>query len=58
MSDQLDLLARKFVQGTPQMMDIGLALTHAENYLVSMALPPLPDLMVDPARDLMHPVAI
>lgn len=58
MSDKLDFLARNFVSGTPQMLDIGLAITHLERDRGSMSMPPRPAWMGDPARDLMHPGAI
>lgn len=58
MADHLELLVRNFVKRTPQMMDIGLEVTRLEKNHGSMSMPPRPDWMGDPARDLMHPGAI
>lgn len=58
MSDHLDLLVRNFVQGTPHMRDIGLAVTRLEKDRGSMSMPPRPQWMGDPERELMHPGAI
>ncbi len=58
MSDKFEFLRRHFVQGTPQMADIGLVVTHLERSRGSMSMPPRPEWMGDPARDLMHPGAI
>src|SRR5690606_25608453 len=58
MPDRFELLRRRFIQGTPQMMDIGLEATRLETNRASMSMPPRPDWMGDPARDLMHPGAI
>jgi len=58
MSDRFEFLRRKFIRGTPQMKDIGLEATHLEKNRASMSMPPRPDWMGDPARDLMHPGAI
>src|SRR5690554_2913250 len=58
MSDHLDTLVRNFVQGTPHMQDIGLVVTRLEKNRGSMSMPPRPQWMGDPARNLMHPGAI
>jgi uncharacterized protein (TIGR00369 family) len=58
MPDRFDLLVRNFVQGSPQMRDIGLEVTHVDRDRSSMSMPARPDWMGDPARDLMHPGAI
>jgi uncharacterized protein (TIGR00369 family) len=58
MSRQLDSLVRHYVQGTPHMQDIGLAVTRLEKDRGSMSMPPRPQWMGDPERNLMHPGAI
>lgn len=58
MPDSFDSLIENFVQRTPQMLDIGLAVGHLEKNRGSMSMPPRPAWMGDPARDLMHPGAI
>ncbi|CAN7747466.1 thioesterase family protein [Pseudorhodoferax sp. LjRoot39] len=51
----LDDVQRVFVARTPQMADIGLAITAADQGRAAMRLPDRPDWVGDPARGLLHP---
>lgn len=55
LSRYYDKLLRNFVQGTPQMADIGVVVDTITRNRGLMTLPPRSDWLGDPGRDLMHP---
>lgn len=57
MSKKHDFLQQTFIEGTPQMKDIGATVTHAERHRGSLMMPPREDWLGDRARGLMHPGA-
>lgn len=55
MQPLLETLQREFVARTPQMADIGLAITSVGKGRAVIRLPDRPDWLGDPARGLLHP---
>jgi len=54
MSDLLEALKKTYIDGTPQMRDIGLQIVSVDASRGTMMLPPRADWLGDPQRDLMH----
>jgi len=54
MSDLLEALKKTYIDGTPQMRDIGLQIVSVDASRGTMMLPPRADWLGDPQRGLMH----